>query len=78
MFVSLFKALSFLFFFFFKQLAFSSVLRILSLIEVSGGEGCAVAYKISCKSGLEAGLDLQCGSVTPWHSDQAVCSTPVS
>lgn len=38
MFVSLFKALCFPFFFFFeKQLAFSSVLRILSLIEVSGG-----------------------------------------
>jgi len=36
MFVSLFKALCFPFFFSEKQLAFSSVLRILSLIELSG------------------------------------------
>ncbi|KAF4799959.1 Neuronal PAS domain-containing protein 2 [Turdus rufiventris] len=44
-----------------KHNAFSSVLRILSLIEVSVGEACTVAYKINCKSGLEAGLDLQNG-----------------
>lgn len=45
------------------------------LLKPAGGEGCAVAYKINCNSGLEAGLDLQYGFVMLWLSDQAVCST---
>lgn len=65
MFVSLFKALCSPIFFY-QTISISSVLRILTLIEVSRGEGCSAARRIqACLGGVPRSAGRVCDPAPP-------------
>lgn len=66
MFVSLFKALCSPMFFFYQTISISSVLRILTLIEGSRGEGCSAACRMqACLGGGPSFAGRVCDLVPP-------------